>query len=187
MIKFYALICALAFQICLEASAQEKMVKFQVNDEISYRIPASFTLMAQTEQVQKFVFNRSPLAIHSSRDGEVNMAVNQNQMQWAEGDEEMIYGFYKASIQSMFDGIEFIQEGIQEVNGKKFIVFEFISSLKDENTFASTKSSKNYTYIQYTSYQDQVLLFNFGCKARFMRDWQSIAQEVMQSVVIKSK
>lgn len=166
--------------------AQEKMVKHQINDDISYQVPASFALMSSGDRIQKFVSSREPLAMHSSIDREIDFGVNWNPMQWIAGDEEMIYGFYKASIQSMFDEVEFIQDDIKEINGKKFLVFEFISSLKSENAFSS-KSSRNYTYIQYTSYNDQVLLFNFGCKARLMNQWKPVANEIMNSVKVKEK
>ena len=85
----------------------------------------------------------------------------------------------------MFDEVQFIQDEIMEINGKKFIVFEFIGSLESENAFSS-KSSKTYTYIQYTSYNDQVLLFNLGCKARRLSEWQPIAKEIMESVKVKN-
>jgi hypothetical protein len=166
--------------------AQEKMVKHQINDDISYQVPESFTLMSSGDRIQKFVSSREPLAMHSSMDREIDFGVNWNPMQWMDGDEEMIYGFYKASIQSMFDEVEFVQDGIKEINGKKFVVFEFISSLKSENAF-SNKSSRNYTHIQYTSYNDQVLLFNFGCKARLMNQWKPVANEIMNSIKVKEK
>lgn len=166
--------------------SQGKMVKHQINNDISYQAPESFTLMSSGDRIQKFVSSREPLAMHSSVDREVDFGVNWNPMQWIDGDEEMIYGFYKASINSMFDEVEFIQDVIKEVNGKKFVVFEFVSSLKSENAFSS-KSSRNYTYIQYTSYNDQVLLFNFGCKARLMSQWQPVAQSIMNSVKVKGK
>lgn len=166
--------------------SQEKMVKHQINSDISYQVPESFTLMSSGDRIQKFVSSREPLAMHSSVDREIDFGVNWNPMQWIDGDEEMIYGFYKASINSMFDEVEFIQDEIKEINGKKFVVFEFVSSLKSENAF-SNKSSRNYTYIQYTSYNDQVLLFNFGCKARLMNQWQPVAAEIMNSVKVKEQ
>ncbi|WP_370089176.1 hypothetical protein [Ekhidna sp.] len=167
--------------------SQDKMVRHQINEEISYEVPSSFVLMSSGVRKQKYVSAREPLAMHSSMDREVDLGVNWNQMQWMDGEEETIYGFYKASIQSMFDEVEFIQDEIKEVNGKKFIVFEFISSLKSENAFSETKSSRNYTYIQYTSYNNQVLLFNFGCKARLMNQWQPVAAEIMNSVKVKEQ
>lgn len=166
--------------------AQEKMVTHKINDEISYVVPESFNLMSKGDRIEKYVSSREPLAMHASVDGEINYGVNWNPMQWMDGDEQMIHDFYKASILSMFDQVEFIQNEIKEINGKKFVVFEFISMLRTENAF-SNKSSRNYTYIQYTSYNEQVLLFNFACKARLMNQWQPVANDIMNSVKVKEK
>ncbi|MEQ9468547.1 MAG: hypothetical protein RLN88_14130 [Ekhidna sp.] len=180
-------ISILVVLIPLLTFAQEKLVKRQVNEEISYLVPESFSQMSAGDRIQKFVSSREPLAMYSSVDREVDFGINWNPMQWMDGDEEIIYGFYKASIQSMFDEVEFLQDDIREINGKKFIVFEFVSSLKSENAFSGTSSSKNYSYIQYTSYNDQVLLFNLGCKARLMSQWQPVAKEMMEGVKVKEK
>ncbi|MEP1034806.1 hypothetical protein [Ekhidna sp.] len=171
----------------LVVASQDKMVKHQINDEISYEVPSTFTLMSTSDRMQKFVSAREPLAMHSTMDREVDLGINWNPMRWTSKDDEIVYGFYKASIQSMFDDVEFIQDAIKEVNGKKFIVFEFVSSLKSENAFSGPKSSRYYTYIQYTSYNKQVLLFNFGCKARLMNTYQPIAKQIMNSVKVEEK
>lgn len=166
---------------------QEKMVKHEINDEISYMVPESFVLMTSGDRIQRFVSAREPLAMHASQDREINFGVNWNPMEWVDGDEETIKGFYKASIQSMFDEVNFLQEEITTINGRTFIVFEFVSTLKSENAFSGTKTSKNYSYIQYTSYNNQVLLFNFGCKARLMNEWKSVANAIMQEVEVTDK
>lgn len=116
---------------------------------------------------------------------EVMLGINYNIMHWTENDTELIYGFYKASINNLFDKVEFIQDEIKEINGRKFIVFEIIGTVQDDNTFSSKGPQKNYSYIQYTSWNDQVLLFNFSCKARLKNQWQDVAQEVMNSIKIK--
>lgn len=167
--------------------AQDKMVKHQINDEITYMVPDNFRLMSSNDRIQKFVSAREPLAMHSTEDRQVDLGVNWNPMQWTDEDTQTVYGFYKASIQSLFDNVEFIQDEIKEVNGQEFIVFEFVSSLKSDNAFSGPKSSRYYTYIQYTSYNNQVLLFNFGCKARLMSSYQSVARDIMDSVTIEEK
>ncbi|WP_436515167.1 hypothetical protein [Ekhidna sp. To15] len=183
--KIFALSLFLLFPLL--TIAQDKMEKHQINDEISYMVPSNFTLMSTSDRMRKFVSAREPLAMHSTMDREVDLGINWNPMRWTASDDEMVHGFYKASIQSMFDNVEFIQDGIQKVNGKNFIVFEFVSSLKSDNAFSGTKSSRYYTYIQYTSYNNQVLLFNFGCKARLMSTYQSVAKEIMNSVKVNEK
>jgi len=178
------ILCFSLFACTFLLSAQEKLTRYQLNDEINYLVPASFVPMSKSERIQKVVSNREPLAMHTSMDGEVSLGVNYNRMQWKEGDEALLHDFYKASILSMFDKVTFIQDEVREINGKKFAVFEFIGLLQSENAFSS-KSSESYSYIQYTLHNNQVLLFNFGCKKRLMNQWQSIAREIMESVKVK--
>lgn len=174
--------------MCLgfEIYGQEQMTKHKINDEISFEIPESFPIMSKSDRFQKVVSVKEPLAMYTSEDGEVTFGVNWNRMPWMAGDEETLYGFYKASIESMFDEVEFFQDEIKDLNGRKYIVFEFLGTLRSDNEF-SKKTSKNYTYIQYTSYNNQVLLFNFGCKAYFMPRWKPVAEDIMKSIQINEK
>ncbi|GAB4245028.1 MAG: hypothetical protein Tsb0034_23400 [Ekhidna sp.] len=169
----------------LISKAQISLVKTKVNDDISLKIPDTFTSLTTGERVNKFVSSKTPLAIYSSIDREVDLGINTNIMQWISGDEETLRGFYKASFETLFDEVTYLQDTIKVINGKKFIVFEFVSSLKDENAFSGAKFSKNYTYIQYTSYKGQILLFNLGCKGRLMDQWRPVAREIMESVQVK--
>jgi hypothetical protein len=111
--------------------------------------------------------------------------VNYNIMQWTEDDTEVIYGFYKASINNLFDEVTFIQEETKEINGKEFIIFEFIGEIKSDNAFSAKSLPKSYSYIGYTSWKDQVLLFNFSCRARLSNQWNGVAKEIIESIKIK--
>lgn len=171
----------------ISSYCQGEMVRHEINEEISYMVPSNFTLMSTNDRLQKFVSSREPLAMHSTEDREVDLGVNWNPMRWTSKDTETVYGFYKASIQSLFDNVEFIQDGTKDVNGQEFIVFEFVATLKSDNAFSGPKTSRYYTYIQYTSYNNQVLLFNFGCRARLMGTYQSVAKDIMNSVKVDEK
>lgn len=163
----------------------QKMVTAKIGEEITLKIPAEFVSMSNQDRMNKIASSKVPLAQYSSLEQDVTLGVNDNFMQWTKDDTQTVYGFYKASVQALFDDIEFIQDTVKTINGREFIVFEFTSVVKSSNTFSSGKSSRNYTYIQYTSYNDQVLLFNFGCPARLKYDWEGIAEEIMSSVKIK--
>lgn len=149
------------------------------------RLPESFSNMSEGERIGKYVSSRTPIASFSSQDRLVDLGINKNIMQFQPGDEERLRSFYRGTFQTLFDEIEYFQDTIKEINGRKFIVFEFISTLKEENAFSGPSLEKNYTYIQYTSFKDQVLLFNFGCKPRIMPTWQPIVQEMMESIHLK--
>ena len=166
-------------------SHSQKLVATKIGDDISMKIPAEFINMSNRDRMEVVASSKVPLGMFSTESQEVTLGINDNPMQWTSADTDVIYGFYKASINALFDEIEFIQDGKTEINGREFIVFEFVSTVRDENVFSTKSGERNYTYIQYTSYNDQVLLFNFGCPARLKFEWEDIAKEIMQSVRIR--
>jgi hypothetical protein len=166
-------------------SNSQKLTPIKIGEHISLKIPEEFVNMSNQDRMELVASSKVPLGMFSTQSQEVTLGINDNIMQWTQQDTKVVYGFYKASINAMFDEIEFIQDTIREINGREFIVFEFVSTIRDENVFSSKSASRNYTYIQYTSYNDQVLLFNFGCPARLKFEWEDRAEEIMKSVRIK--
>ncbi len=160
-------------------------VKIGPDENISLKIPSEFYNMSDQDRMKQVYSTKVPLAMYANETQEVLFGINYNIMQWTESDTELVYGFYKASINNLFDEVTFIQDEIKEINGRTFIVFEIIGSIKGDNAFASNSAERNYSYIQYTSWNDQVLLFNFSCKARLKNEWEGVAEEVMESVKIK--
>ena len=172
--------------ICFTAWSQSYTeVKAGPDEKISLKIPDSFLNMSDQDRMKQVYSSKVPLAMYTNDTQEVLLGINYNIMQWTKTDTEIVYGFYKASINNLFDEVTFIQDEIKEVNGRKFIVFEIIGSVKGDNAFSSRGADKNYSYIQYTSWNDQVLLFNFSCKARLKNEWEGVAKEVMESIKIK--
>ncbi|MEP1095350.1 MAG: hypothetical protein ABJG78_09590 [Cyclobacteriaceae bacterium] len=166
-------------------SYSQKLAPVKIGEDISIKIPISFVNMSNQDRMARVASSKVPLGMFSTESQEVTLGINDNIMQWKPEDTKVVYGFYKASINALFDEIQFIQDTIKQINGREFVVFEFVSTIRDENVFSSKSGERNYTYIQYTSYKDQVLLFNFGAPARLQLEWEDIAKEVMQSVKIK--
>lgn len=162
-----------------------KSVKVGPEEKINLKIPDTFIRMTDQDRMKQVYSTKVPLAMFANETKEALLGINYNIMQWTEGDTELIYGFYKASINNLFDEVEFIQDEITEINGREFIVFEIIGSIKNDNVFSSKGVQRNYSYIQYTSWKDQVLLFNFSCNARLMNQWQEVVKEMMQSITIR--
>lgn len=164
----------------------KKLKKQQIAELIEMKIPENFMEMNNSERLKTFVTANQPLGVFTSMDRQAYLNINRNKLKWAPNDLKMLQDFYKASIRSMFEKVTFIQEGIQEINGKKYVVFEFVSSLKeDDNAFSAKKAFKNYNYILYTLYKGSTLVFNFGCRDKFKPLWQATAKEMMNSVKIK--
>ncbi|MEQ9402880.1 MAG: hypothetical protein RIM99_04790 [Cyclobacteriaceae bacterium] len=163
----------------------QKLVPTKVGEDISLKISPEFVSMSDQSRMRQVASSKVPLAMFSTQAQDVTFGINDNPMQWTENDTETVYGFYKASVNALFDEIEYIQDTIKTINGREFIVFEFTSVIRDDNAFSGKRTLRNYTYIQYTSYKDQILLFNFGCKVRLQSQWEGVAEEMMQSIRIK--
>ncbi|MFT6882966.1 MAG: hypothetical protein ACI83W_001034 [Marinoscillum sp.] len=169
------------------ATAQTKLSKTKITKEISIGVPETFVDMSTGERVSKFVSARAPIAMFTSQDRLVDLGINQNSTTWPDGDLEILRSFYKANISNLFTEVKFIQEDIREINGRDFIILEFVSKITDEeSTFGGNASISKYSYIQYTIYNNRVLLFNFSCPSRIRSEWEATAKEIMGSIQIKS-
>lgn len=166
--------------------AQSSLVRVKVTKDISMQIPVDFEPLSEAELYLKYVSARKPIAMYSSPDRQVDLGVNENSSTWVGNDLEILKSFYKANIANLFTDVEFIQEGIQEIGGRDFVVYEFESRVTDEeSTFGRGSTVSKYSYLQYTLEDNRVLLFNFTCPARMRSSWQEVAREIMQSIRIK--
>ena len=165
------------------AFAQNKMEKQQVGKFISYLSPVSFASIVESDRIRQNISTREPLLMQTADGGRVNFVINQNPLKWPGENEKILHDFYKANIEELFNEVKFLQDSIRKINGKKFIVFEFIGALQSENVF-SKKSSQTYTYIQYTMFKSRILIFSLWCDAQLMSQWRPTAKEVMESVTI---
>ena len=162
-----------------------KYVKIKINDAISMSLPQDFTLMSQTDLNAKYVSSKAPIAVYTDFSRTVDLGVNVAYSRWNPEDLEIMRSFYKSTIMGLYDEVQFITEDIQEINGKDFAVFEFLSSVSDEEGTAVGQSSiSKFVRIQYTIVKSKTVLFNFSCPARQKDRWAPIAKEILESVKI---
>jgi len=184
--KIVMICLSIIASISLSAQQSVELKRQKITKEISMEIPVGFTDMAQGERVDKYVSSKAPLAMFTSQDRLVDLGINENSSAWPGDDLEILQSLYKANISNLFTQVDFIQEEIKEIDGRKFIVFEFVSRITDEETtFGGNTSISKYTYIQYTLRNERVLLFNFSCPKRLRQQWQTTAKNMMESIRIK--
>lgn len=181
ILTFVLIFCSL-----FSAWSQGKLKKVQINKDISLELPENFILMSKSEQINKYVSTREPLVMYTSEDRRVDFGITLTNLGWAADDLELLMQFYISGIRNLYSEIKFYQEEIREINGRQYIVFEFVSKVTDDdNVFGGSSSTSKYSYIQYTLFNNQVLLFNFSSPA-FMRDqWQQTTRGMMESVEIR--
>ena len=162
-----------------------KLVKTKVNNDITILLPEEFTLMSQADLNLKYFSSKSPIAVYTDFSKSVDLGVNIAYSRWNPEDLEIMKSFYKSNIMGLYDEVQFIKEGIEEINGKDFAVFEFVSSVNDEEgTMIDQGSISKYVRIQYTIVKSKTVLFNFTCPARQQAKWAPIAQQILESVKI---
>ena len=86
----------------------------------------------------------------------------------------------------MFDRVEMIEKGIREVNGKRFIFFEFESRVHGaRQQLGLTDPVLRYSCIQYLIQPQRTLVFSFNAPRRDRQKWEAVAEAMMKSVRVK--
>ena len=166
----------------------EKLVKTRISDNISIMLPKDFKPMNEFDQQDRMYSYRKAMAVYTSPDRLVEFGANRSFTQWAASDIELAQDFYKSTILSLYDEVEFITNEVQTIDGRKFAVFEFVGEVRDgyrTDFVVSKKVLKKYVYIQYTIYQKNSLVFNFTSPALRKGQWQATARKIMHSIKIK--
>jgi len=182
MRKVFVLI--LMFSICSFQST--KFNKTKINKQISILIPINFIPVPQDEMSSKFISYRAPLAAYTNETAEIDFGVNMATSIWRDTDVELMRSFYKSNIINLYDEVNFIRNEVKIINKRKFVVFEYISTINpDKRSAILDPPVEKYTYIQYSIIRGRVYLFDFSSPASQKEIWEPIVQKVMESVKIK--
>lgn len=170
---------------CLAAD-KPKLMKMKVNDQITVSIPRDWHAMDAMDFTQRYPSVRAPLAAYTDADRQVDFSINISATQWPDTNHEIAKQFFKASLKNMFDQVTMLQEGVREVNKKKFIYFEFESRMNGNQRQEGQRDPVGkYTYIQYYLERGRTLVFSFNCPRRMKDDWRETADDMMQRIKIK--
>lgn len=167
---------------------QPKLVKTQVSNGITMLVPKDWHTMDELDFRERFPSVRAPLAAYTDENRELALSVNISATQWESKDVVIAKDFFKASIYNTFDRVEIIDEGVHELNGAKFVFFEFESTVKGKKEVLGQQDAiLNYSYIQYLVGVDRTLVFSFHCPRRFRLEWQDTARKIMNSVKVNKQ
>lgn len=161
----------------------EKLTKVKINEEVTIYVPKNFTPMTPQDMEQRYESYRLPLALYTDPDRLIDFGVNRSYSRWQEKDLEMMEEFYKSSILELYDKVKFLDEGIKEVKGHRFVFFEIQTIVYPENKFQD--SVRKYTYLMYGISEGTTYLFNFTCPEAMQDEWQPTAQQMMESIKLK--
>ncbi len=175
----------LTLVICRLGISQTELERRKVTDDLSMKVPSNFVSMTDEERNQRYVSYRSPIAMFTNIERTVDLGINLTSSNWEADDLTILKDFYKSNLQNLYTKVDFVQDTITTIGQRDFIVFEFESKVYDENSFRQQVISK-YTYIQYTIFNDKVLLVHFTAPLRLKSKWQEATREMMQSIRLKN-
>ena len=159
--------------LLLSSASVPKLHSKKVAEGVTVSLPKDFVPMSDNDIAQRYPSTKKPLAMYTSMDRVVDFGVNESKATFPGGDLSILQKFYHATIVNLYGKVEFIQEGIQEIKKRQYIVFEF-ASIEDK--------TRKYTYIQYTLINNRVFIFNFTCPLEYKEQWQETAKAMMQTV-----
>ncbi|SDK67149.1 hypothetical protein SAMN05421823_103243 [Catalinimonas alkaloidigena] len=161
---------------------QDNLTRVKLSDHISVSLPKDFMPMSEADIQRRHLSYRRPVAMYTEGSGQVDFGFNASHNDnWSVKDLPILQSFYESTIRSMYTDVEFLRRDQTEINGKPFVVFEFVSTVTEEGRAPIRK----YTYIQYTIRKSYTLVFHFTCPAEQQTRWQPTAVAIMQSVKVE--
>lgn len=165
-----------------------RLSRVKVADGISVLLPKGWHPMDDLDFNERYPSVRAALAAYTDEERQLDFSVNISATQWPDADAKIAQRFFKASLLNMFDRVDMINEGFQEINGKKFVFFEFESVVRGKKGDLELKDPiLKYTYIEYLLQPKRALVFSFSCPRRMRQDWQETAGVIMKSIKVKIK
>ncbi|MEO5602182.1 MAG: hypothetical protein ABIR06_14780 [Cyclobacteriaceae bacterium] len=174
------------FSLLLVAFDQPKLVKTKVTDDISISIPKDWKPMDGLDFTERYPSVRAPLGAYTNAERNADLSINISATRWPDTNLEMAQRFFKSSLSNMVDRIQMIHEGSREINGKKFIYFEFESRVNgNKSQLGNADPILKYTYLQYLIEPHRTIVFSFNCSRADRPAWENSAAAMMKSIKIK--
>ncbi len=180
--KRLLVVCTLA----LFAFASAKLIKTKVADGVVVSLPKQLQPMTPEDIAQRYPSVRNPLGAFTNVDRDADFSVNISATQWRAQDIDLAAKFFKSGIHNLYDRVDFLQEGIQTINKKKFVVYEFESRINGNRLKEGERQPiLRYSYVQYFVEQGRTLVFAFNCPKDKKDEWQATVHAMMKSVKVK--
>jgi hypothetical protein len=172
-------------------NAETKAYKFsykksKVAEGVSVSLPKGFRAMTDGEMKLKYPNFHKPVVMMTSEDEQADFGYNISFNQWGK-DLKLLKQFMKANHSYYFEDIQYMQDTILPMNGRNYIVFEFVSFTKNKETDHELPPIRTYSYMMYTVEDNRILVLNYTCPARYMEKWKQAAPHIMSSVAINPK
>lgn len=162
----------------------QKTNKITLDKNVSIKLPSSYTIMSDDDIASRYPSYRKPIAMYISDDRMADFGYNVSNGVWG-NDIELLRKVYKSTIMNNFNKVTFINDTIVTFKKRKYILFEYISEVSDENNASGQKKSiKTYTNSKYALQNGEIYIFNFNCPEKLKEKFQLQANQILSTVKI---
>ena len=185
MKQTFAIVLILLSQLAFAGGNKKKlkMVKTQVDKNVSLKLPEEFAVMSDNDIAKKYPAYRKPVATYTNEDRMIDFGFNVSNNRWG-NNIGLLKTFYKATIMNMYDKVEWFQDTIVTHKKRNFIAFEFVSENINKETDRQLPPISYYHYVMYTLVKNEVYIFNYTVPIRQKDTWQPVGHLIMNSIKI---
>ncbi|HAA14734.1 MAG TPA: hypothetical protein DCE41_24810 [Cytophagales bacterium] len=182
----------LLLPLSVRAQGPAPLAKVKVSRGLQLALPQNMRPMTTEEVRQKYFSSNQPLLSYTTQDNKVDFTIKLSNSSFREGDLPLAGSFYKANLAALYDSVSFIRENMEDINGRQWLVLELLTEVQPEEEQvdlvmgnAETTAVRNYTYIQYTIVQGQLMVCTLTCPRNYRLAWQAAAWDIMHSLNVK--
>lgn len=161
-------------QLKIEQSENFLDTKTVLSGKVEIFLPEDFELMkAEMLSLKYPMEGRRPTEVYTNKNGSINVAFNHTNNQATQEQLPQYQQLFKRQFNQ--PQIEFIKSEISVINGRDFIIMEFITPAAD---------SKIYNLMFITSLENQLLLGTFNCTTNKLPEWESKGKKIVNSIKV---
>jgi hypothetical protein len=166
----------LLFLIPIIGFSQGKMEKIKLLDgKLELMVPARLSPMTDAMWSLKYGNRKKPDLALSDPDGEVNLVGTLTPQTATEEHLSDFKTFQKDALKKTHPEMEFLGDGIREVNGKKIGYFKFLAAAVDQKTF------NEYFFL---IIEGKIMICSFNCPEKMRKEWEKAADEIIGSLKV---
>lgn len=150
--------------------------KSLLNDNVEIMIPEGFKIMSEEMLKLKYPSANRPTIVYTNDSGSINVALN---LTISSASQDLIPQFKEAlqnTFRQVYPSAKWKGNGINTINDKKVGYLELITPAIDTEV---------YNLIFFTDVNSKLLLCTFNCTVQYLKEWQSIGDEIMNSLKVK--
>lgn len=147
-----------------------------LDDRVELKVPSDFDIMDEETIRVKYPTEQRPTLVYTNKNTSINVALNLTENPASQELIETYQEVFLESFKTTYPDAEWKNNAIIEVNGRAIGYLEFIISAQD---------SKIYNRIFFTDLNDKLLLCSFNCTIKYLKEWESVSNEIMHSLKLK--